>query len=50
MENAKNAKNAKQIVCEECDFVCFKKSNYEKHLNTQKHYLAINGTILEKRI
>jgi len=49
MENAKNAKNAKQIVCEECDFVCFKKSNYEKHLNTQKHYLAINGTILEKK-
>ena len=49
MENAKNAKNAKNFVCEECDFVCFKKSNYEKHLNTQKHYLAINGTILEKK-
>ena len=30
-------KNAKKFQCENCDFVCFKKSNYDKHLLTSKH-------------
>jgi len=30
-------KNAKKICCEKCKFICFKKSNYEKHLSTPKH-------------
>jgi hypothetical protein len=35
MENAK--KNAGTFHCERCDFVCSKRSNFEKHLLTQKH-------------
>jgi hypothetical protein len=30
-------KNAKKFHCENCDFVCYKKSNYVKHLLTSKH-------------
>ena len=30
-------KNAKKFHCEKCDFICFKKSNYDKHLLTPKH-------------
>jgi hypothetical protein len=30
-------KNAKKFRCENCDFVCYKKSNYDKHLLTSKH-------------
>jgi hypothetical protein len=30
-------KNAEIFICEKCDFVCSKKSNYEKHLLTRKH-------------
>jgi hypothetical protein len=30
-------KNAKKFQCENCDFVCYKKSNYDKHLLTPKH-------------
>ena len=30
-------KNAVFFTCEKCDFVCSKKSNFEKHLSTRKH-------------
>jgi hypothetical protein len=30
-------KNADFFACEKCDFVCSKKSNFEKHLLTRKH-------------
>ena len=30
-------KNAEFFTCEKCDFVCSKKSNFEKHLLTRKH-------------
>ena len=30
-------KNAVIFDCEKCDFKCYKKSNYDKHLLTQKH-------------
>ena len=30
-------KNAKKFVCENCDFVCSKKSDYERHILTRKH-------------
>ena len=35
--NKKLPKNAKEFVCKECDFICFKKSNFEKHILTLKH-------------
>ena len=37
MPNAKNAKNANLYNCECCDFKCSKKSNFDKHLSTDKH-------------
>jgi hypothetical protein len=30
-------KNAKNFHCENCNFICSKKSNYDKHLMTSKH-------------
>jgi hypothetical protein len=29
-------------ICEICDFICYKKSNYEKHLSTRKHKILTN--------
>jgi hypothetical protein len=37
MTDAKNAENAKKFRCQNCDFVCSKKSNYDKHVLTLKH-------------
>ncbi len=33
----KNAEKCQEYFCKRCDFKCFKKSNYEKHLLTKKH-------------
>jgi len=38
-----NAENASKYICENCDFICSKKSNYEKHLKTHKHISNISG-------
>ena len=35
-------KNAQEFICEDCDFKCCKKSNYDIHLATQKHINTIN--------
>lgn len=32
-------KNAEIFTCEKCNFVCSKKSNYDKHIMTRKHNL-----------
>jgi len=37
MDDKKMPKNAEKFYCEKCDFICFKKSNYTKHLLTLKH-------------
>jgi hypothetical protein len=36
-------KTAASFVCDNCDFICYKQSNYDKHLLTSKHK---NRTIL----
>lgn len=36
-------KNAKIFFCENCDFGCSKKSNYDKHLLTRKHEIRTNS-------
>ena len=43
-------KNATDFYCEKCDFICYKKSNYTKHLLTRKHTNInnINQTGAEK--
>ena len=37
MDYKKMPKNAEKFICEKCDFVCSKKSNYVNHLLTLKH-------------
>ena len=43
MLTKKMPKNAQDFVCEDCDFKCNKKSNYNKHLCTTKHINANNA-------
>jgi hypothetical protein len=37
MDIKKMPKNAKNIICEVCDFKCCKQSNFDKHIITPKH-------------
>jgi len=39
--------NDKYFECKSCNFKCYKKSNYEAHLNTLKHK---NNTQFDKLI
>ena len=39
-------KNAVKFICENCDFKCIKKSNYDKHILTAKHK---NRILLNKK-
>jgi len=39
-------KNA-EFYCNLCDFKCYKKSNYEIHCKTKKHYNRVNGKDME---
>ena len=41
----KVAKNYKEYFCEYCNYKCSNKTNFEKHLTTQKH----NKQFLEKK-
>ena len=47
MENAKNAKNAKKFKCENCDFVCYKQSEWNRHIMTLKHEKIVKGNNME---
>ena len=42
----KAPKNANEFYCENCNFICSKKSDYTRHLNTAKHK---NRTILNTK-
>jgi hypothetical protein len=46
----KMPKNAKSFVCNDCDFKCYKQSNYDKHLTTSKHKNRTNLDILEQKM
>ena len=35
-------KNAEIYSCKKCNFICSKKSNYDKHLTTAKHLKVTN--------
>jgi hypothetical protein len=39
MTTKKTPKNANNFICEKCDFICSKKSDYNRHLITRKHSL-----------
>ena len=34
--------NAEKYICEDCNFKCFKISNYNTHILTRKHKLLTN--------
>ena len=42
MTYKKAQKNAEKFVCEKCNFLCSKKSDYERHLLTRKHKILTN--------
>ncbi len=42
-------KNANEYYCEYCDFLCYKKSNYEKHIQTKKHASNIFSTSINDK-
>ena len=51
--NKKRLKNAKEFKCETCDFICFKKCDWDRHISTRKHenltnpnYLGINIPVI----
>jgi hypothetical protein len=46
MEIENNRKNAGKYVCERCNFICSKKSNYEKHTMTAKHIKEKKGNVV----
>jgi len=51
MENTTNitSKNIKKIYCEKCDFRCFKKGDFNRHLNSKKHNTT-NTTKIQPKI
>ena len=44
MPNLQNEKNAKKYICDRCNFICSKFSNYNTHLTTPKHKRLTNPT------
>jgi hypothetical protein len=42
MTYKKTPKNAEKFICEDCNFVSSKKSDYERHLMTRKHKILTN--------
>ena len=51
MENTTNitSKNIKKFHCEKCDFRCFKKGDFNRHLNSKKHNTT-NATKIQPKI
>jgi hypothetical protein len=42
MTYKKNPKNPNEFICEECNFKCCNKKDYNRHLSTRKHKLLTN--------
>jgi hypothetical protein len=42
METKNSPKVANKFYCEKCDYGCYNKSDYNKHLSTRKHIILIN--------
>ena len=41
-DDTKNAKKRQKFSCEKCNFTCFKNSDYQRHLRTDKHKMMTN--------
>ena len=44
----KTPKNAEKYICEQCNFKCFKQSDYNRHVMTAKHKHRTNVDVLEQ--
>jgi len=44
--NIKRQKNAKEFECEKCDFICSKRCEWTRHINTRKHENLTNPNYL----
>ncbi len=47
IEGKKGKKGSQEFYCENCQFACFKKYSWERHLSTSKHIKETKGSILE---
>jgi len=45
----KNAEKCQIFLCNECNFVCSKQSNYDKHVSTLKHKIRTNTNEYEQK-
>ena len=45
----KNAEKCRIFLCNNCNFVCSKQSNYEKHVSTLKHKIRTNTNEYEQK-
>ena len=43
--NFKQPEKEQKFVCKLCDFSCSKKANYTRHLDTEKHKMALSATL-----
>jgi hypothetical protein len=44
------AKLAKDFECKKCDYICYKQSDFNKHLSTAKHLKVTNDTINAQKL
>ena len=50
MENEENEKNEQIFTCIYCDFKCSYMSDWNRHINTRKHLVSVNGNNLEMKL
>ena len=50
MINNKSPKIAKEFLCEKCNYICCKQSDFNKHLLTAKHKRIINDNKMSQKI
>jgi hypothetical protein len=47
LEIKKNLKNLPRFYCESCDFKCYMKCDWDRHLSTAKHTVSVVGNQME---
>jgi len=48
-ENFKLEKNLKKYFCEFCDFTCYQKCDWDRHITRQKHIVRQGGNVVETK-
>jgi hypothetical protein len=48
-ETEKLKKNLTRFVCEKCDFTCYMKCDWDRHIMRAKHLKFINGNDMETK-